>query len=110
MENIKTLAQRYIQEYKRTPEFGNWDAVIELGKQLADTVLQDGVQTSLPLEIVAKETNPSLSLYGLKAKERELIKNGAFVAAIKSVRERTHLGLKEAKDLCDRYRTAVGAL
>jgi hypothetical protein len=40
----------------------------------------------------------------LLSSEREMLDRGDWIRAVKSVRYRTSLGLKEAKDLCDRYR------
>lgn len=47
-------------------------------------------------------------LYDLTTEERQLIADGKPIHAIKSVRERTKLGLKEAKDIVDRYRYRKG--
>ena len=35
--------------------------------------------------------------------EKQLIKDGHFLMAVKSVRHRTCLGLRECKELCDKY-------
>ena len=44
------------------------------------------------------------SIYELTLNERQLVADGKPIMAIKSVRERTHLGLKEAKDIIDKYK------
>jgi hypothetical protein len=40
----------------------------------------------------------------LTAAEKRCIERGDHIYAIKSVRERTGLGLRESKDLCDHYK------
>lgn len=43
--------------------------------------------------------------YKLTREERQHILNNEFVSAVKSVRSRLNLGLKEAKDVCDGFRS-----
>lgn len=101
--DIKTLAQQYIREYKRTPEFANWDAVIEIGKQLADAVLGD-TETYPEVKPVVASTKYTGKL---NRNEKELIAAGErplFIRAVKSVRERIPgISLTQAKALCDEY-------
>lgn len=44
----------------------------------------------------------------LTARERQMVANRDWLMAIKAVRERTSLGLKEAKDIVDAYRNSIG--
>lgn len=48
--------------------------------------------------------------YGLSKDEREMVKAGQIIQAIKAIRERTEIGLKEAKDLADGYAILIGKL
>lgn len=106
--DIKTLAQQYIREYKSTPEFGNWDTVIEIGKQLADAVLsgaksEHGLSPREPAKVATSWARV------LTKKERALIEEDKFLLAIKEVRQRLCCGLVEAKRVCDGYRSFVEA-
>jgi len=97
--DIEALAKQYLREYRRTGEFDNWDAVIELGKQLADAVLAN---QNRPRSLAHDSAGVKLTF-----EEKELIKTGAFVSAVKAVRIRTGLGLAESKDICDDYRRTL---
>lgn len=45
---------------------------------------------------------------GLLEDERALIRRGKIIEAIKDIRARTGFGLREAKDVVDRYRGKLG--
>lgn len=46
----------------------------------------------------------------INEQERDLLRNGRLIEAIKLLRARTNCGLKEAKDACDDYRRRIGVL
>lgn len=106
--DIMALAKQYVREYKSTPEFGNWDTVIELGKQLADAIIAGahiataGTEQTNPLpNYVAR---PAEYIGGLSKGEKKLIEDDQFLRAVKAVRERLNCGLVQAKEICDGYR------
>jgi hypothetical protein len=46
----------------------------------------------------------------LNKNERDLLRAGQYIEAIKAFRYRMDCGLKEAKDVCDEYRKQYGLL
>ncbi len=61
------------------------------------------IQTTLTGAVVVTAEVAPQALATLTSAEKFTLNAGRKILAIKSVRERTGLGLKEAKDLCDAY-------
>ncbi len=101
--NTKALAEQYLREYRSTPELGNWDHVIELGKKLAESVVAENKlepRTAQP----AKQHDPKLNP---TTEEIELVKHGAMVQAVKSLCARIPgTSIPVAKAVLDQYRPA----
>lgn len=68
-----------------------------------DCIEQDG----FTLTVVLKDAPPDLQGDAVIMAERELIRRGHLIAAIKCYRERVGLGLKDAKDAVERERAAM---
>ena len=55
------------------------------------------------LEAIQKRIENDPSVLNLSTSERVLLEKGDIISAIKSVRARTGLGLRDSKDICDKY-------
>lgn len=84
-------------------------------KSTASLVLAGNIETALKMLDSIQDTMKNLGLEpadlgeptidGLTAAERVFVERGSVLEAIKSVRDRMGIGLKESKDLVDFFRS-----
>ena len=88
MADIRTLAEQFLREYKRTPEMGNWDSVIELGRTLAETVLAEPIaprQAQVGQIIMPTGANAPDKVVGVKPHAAGVINPGVLNEAEKAL-------------------------
>lgn len=103
MSNTKVLAEQFIKSYYSTPELGNWDGVVELGRQLAESILSDKNDFSMSSAhaVPIVKTNK----LSLKPNEDEIaLAKNSYIESIKLYMKRTGADMYAAKQVLSKYR------
>lgn len=115
MADNRALAEQFLREYKRTPEMGNWDTVIELGKTLAEAVLADlfAPREAQPGQIYAQAPTSPDKMYAYTpkgvGKEEYVTAVGSLLAGIASLNVQPN-DAEKALALAGSFKMAVSAI
>lgn len=110
-EKLKALAEQFLMAYKGTPEFGNWDAVIELGKTLAESVLaENGLPSLLPkiAQPAPKSIGYGHTILTPNDNEKSLLDKGLFSQAVTAMCLRTSCSNQTGRASCKAHLESNG--
>ena len=107
LEFIMTIKRRTNLGIKECKKFmdDNWQAILDYQKQL-EGYTAEGCHVIPPYEYLSESTIINKDEY-LTNEELELFNSGKKLQCVKAIKERLDIGLKEAKDIVDKYEISI---